>query len=201
MAEAYRLISCHSVKFATTGGHKRQGLLGANAIKHSYNQKQNSSFKKRVKRGRLTMRTAAILLSLTLLAACNEQQRKADLFNLEPGMTFVESQDAILNNGYNCRTSPHRAYTECVIKEVKVTIYYSKQLDGNPVVAIAADLSGGGSLSETAKSIAAQYAVPIGTSDSKGNYDWTVGKAYRLRFTGMLVLTDPELTKRDDAAD
>lgn len=141
------------------------------------------------------------ILGLLVLTACNEMaSQKADLFGFEPGMTFAEIQAAIAANDYNCGTPPHRAYTDCIIKETKVTVYYSKQLDGNPAVTIAASLAGN-KLSDTAQSVAAQYAVPMVAPDSKGNYEWVIGKQNRLQFTGMLVLTDPDLTMRDDAAD
>lgn len=149
----------------------------------------------------------AVLLTLVAVAVvgCNEKtsqpepQRKSDIFGLEPAMTFADAEALIRKNAYTCRTTNDQVFSECIIKETKVFIYYSKHLDAKPITMIIADIPTK-NIREVATSIAEQYGVRLGEPDSKGGYNWIIGKGNELFFGGNLVLTNPELSKKDDAA-
>ena len=147
------------------------------------------------------------LICIGLFACCDQQspvlgqtKRKADIFTFEPGMSFVQTQAIITSSAYICKTSD-KVLTTCEIKGVKVSIYYSIQLDDNPIIVVAADLADTKNFKETAISIASQYDVPLGERNPKGEYVWAIGNGNKLWFTGILHLSNPELTKRDNEAD
>jgi hypothetical protein len=121
--------------------------------------------------------------------------QKSDIYGLAPGMTLEEVNKLITQRKYRCR--PVQDYViECSIDAVTITITAEGEGNMHPVRRIAAELSGRDP-EATVRSISAQYnAEPAKGPD--GNWVWTVGSGFKLRYDGNAVtLFDERAGKRE----